>query len=48
MALRWLWVASPRLKRSRVRDTSRKSENSVIMRIAAGQVLEIDGGVTAT
>jgi hypothetical protein len=34
MALRWLWVASPRLKRSRVRDTSRKSENSVIMRIA--------------
>src|ERR1035438_6417913 len=35
MALRWLWVASPRLKRSGVRDTSRKSENSVIMRIAA-------------
>src|ERR1035438_1463268 len=34
MALRWLWVASPRPKRSRVRDTSRKSENSVIMRIA--------------
>src|ERR1039457_1380832 len=34
MALRWLWVASPRLKRSGVRDTSRKSENSVIMRIA--------------
>src|ERR1035438_3639141 len=36
MALRWLWVASPRLKRSGVRDTSRKSENSVIMRIAGG------------
>src|ERR1017187_423891 len=34
MALGWLWVASPRLKRSRVRHTSRKSENSVIMRIA--------------
>src|ERR1039458_8339842 len=37
MALRWLWVASPRPKRSGVRDTSRKSENSVIMRIAAGR-----------
>src|ERR1019366_5492790 len=38
----WLWVASLRLKRSRVRDTSRKNENSVIMRIADNKVS--DGG----
>jgi hypothetical protein len=42
MALGWLWVASPRLKRSGVRDTSRKSENSVIMRMADNKVN--DGG----
>src|ERR1035441_10538431 len=41
MALWWLWVASPVLKRSRVRDTSRKSENSVIMRIAGSSCLPL-------